>query len=233
MEHLTARPSLLDVPISFFTYDHQRDTFANVPSQQTTLRRIVTTSHYRPLIEQIRAEPNATQQGELKKQLPAVSPVSWLHHRRRDTSFGQEIKQQWPLLMGDVDQKDNPGIDTATLKRYLSFLPCILLCAYSVRGGLWFVVRLPDYQTPDTLAAHFRYLQRLFSEKFGIKLDRSKGANPTDLRFVSYDAAPYLNDSPSVMGKTYTPPKTPPVSFDYSRFRGRSDANYLPSLLAV
>ena len=221
----------LDVPISFFAYNQQRGTFANVPSQQTTLRRIATTRYYRLLIEQIRAEPDATKQGELKKQLPAISPVSWLYHRRAKTTFAQKIKQQWPLLMGDIDRKENPGVDMAELKHHLTRLPYVMLCAFSVRGGIWFVIRLPDHQTPETLAAHFRYLQRRFSECFGIELDKSKGGNPTDLRFVSYDAAPYLHDSPTVMGQTYSPPKPAPVSFDYSHFRGRGDAEQLTQLI--
>ncbi|MBO0937906.1 hypothetical protein J2I47_15215 [Fibrella sp. HMF5335] len=230
------RPNWLDLPISFFEYDQQRGSFATIPTQQTTLRRIATTGYYRPLIEAIRNEANATEQSELKKQLPAISPVSLMYHRRRDTSFAQKIKQQWPLLMGDIDRKENPGVDMAQLKSRLTLLPYVLVCAHSVRGGIWFVIRLPDEQTPDTLAAHFRYLQRLFRERFGIELDKSKGGNPTDLRFVSYDPAPYLNDGATVMYKTYTSPKPQPGRgtarpVDYSRFRGHDEGELLTRLV--
>jgi len=107
--------------------------------------------------------------------------------------------------MADADQKDNPDIDMAELKRHIARLPYVLLCAYSVRKGLWFIVRLPDYQSPESLAAHSRYLHRLFSEKFGIYLDSSKGGNPTDLRFVSFDREPYINERATVMTGTYHP----------------------------
>ena len=200
------RPTWLDLPISFFNAGT-----SNVPARQTTLRRMATTSYYRPLVEQICAEPDEAKQGELKKQLPAITPVAWLHHRRKDTSFADKIKSQWPMLMGDIDRKDNPDVDMAQLKHHLTRLAYVVLCAYSVRGGLWFVIRLPDHQTPETLAAHFRYVQRLFSKNYEVKLDTSKGGNPTDLRYVAYDAAPWLNDSPTVMDKTYTPPPPKPV----------------------
>lgn len=209
METNSVLPNLLDVPISFFEYDQQRNHFANAPSQETTLRRIVKTRFYRDTIEAIRTETDVTRQDQLKKQLPAITPVALLYHRRRDTTFAQKIKQQWPMLMGDIDRKDNPGVDMAELKIHLTRLPYVLLCAYSVRGGLWFVVRLPEDQTPETLAAHFRYLQRVFRERFGIVLDASKGGNPTDLRFVSYDAEPYLNENSTVMKGFYTPVPKP------------------------
>ncbi|MVM36006.1 hypothetical protein GO755_38690 [Spirosoma sp. HMF4905] len=231
METQVFRPTLLDVPISYFEYDHQRDTFGNVPAQQTTLRRMGTTKFYRNPIETIRAEPDKTVQDTLKKHLPAFTPVAWLYHRRRDTSFSQKIRQQWPLLMGDIDKKDNPGINMAELKKHLTRLPYILLCAYSVRGGLWFVVRLPDEQTPEILAAHFRYLQKLFSHKFGVKLDTTKGGNPTDLRFVSYDADPYINEDATVLVGTYTPPPPKPRVVDYDRADGEDESQLLARLV--
>ncbi|GAA4416735.1 hypothetical protein GCM10023187_48460 [Nibrella viscosa] len=234
METDVLRPTLLDVPISFFEYDHQRSSFANVPAQQTTLRRMAATKYYRSQIEAIRAEEDEKEQKELKKQLPAFTPVALLHHRKKDTSFDEKIRQQWPLLMGDIDAKDNPGIDMAELKQHLTRLPYVLLCAYSVRGGLWFVVRLPDGQTPETLEAHFRYLQKLFSSFFGITLDSSKGGNPTHLRFVSYDAAPYLNDSATAMAGTYTPPKPQPKAartYSYTRTQAEQDSELLTRLV--
>ena len=95
MDNQHYRPTLLDVPISFFEYDHHRHSFANVPSQTTTLRRIASTGYYRPVIEDVRAEPDKERQDELKKQLPAITPVSLLYHRKRDTSFAQKIRHQW------------------------------------------------------------------------------------------------------------------------------------------
>lgn len=234
MDNLQHRPTLLDLPISFFAYDYYKSSFANVPTQQTTLRRIVSTNYYKPIIDTIRAETDKAQQDRLKKELPAITPVSLLHHRRRDTSFSQKIQQQWPLLMGDVDRKDNPGLDMTELKKHLSRLPYVLLCAYSVRGGLWFIVRLPDQQNPEALAAHFRFLQQLFSKHFGVKLDASKGGNPTDLRFVSYDAAPYINEDATVMTGMFTPPKpiqkqSPTIS--QRRFNGQDECQLLPRLV--
>lgn len=192
--------SLLDRPISTFAH-----TQANIPDQETTLRRIVSTAYYQSQIEEIRAEPNEGKQKALKEKLRAFSPVALLYHRKADTSFDEKINKQWPMLMGDIDQKDNPGVSMAELKTHLCRLPYILLCSYSVRGGLWFVMRLPDQQTPETLAAHFRYVQKLFSQYYGIKLDASKGGNPCHLRYVSFDPAPYFNDDALVMDKMYTP----------------------------
>ncbi|MDB5242617.1 MAG: hypothetical protein JWP57_3242 [Spirosoma sp.] len=225
------RPSLLDVPISYFEYDQQQGSFANVPARQTTLRRIVNTTFYRSTIEAIRAETDKAVQERLKKQLAAFTPVSWLYHRRRDTSFAQKIRQQWPLLMGDVDKKDNPNVDMGQLKKHLARLSCVLLCADSVRGGLWFVVRLPDHQTPESLLAHFRHLQKVFSHKFGVALDTSKGGNPTDLRFVSYDANPYINEKASVMSGTYTRPKPKPYTVNYNGLNGQEESELLNWLI--
>ena len=199
------RPNLLDVPISIFA-----NRFAREPEGVTTLRRIVSREINRAPIEAIRAEEDEVKQKNLKDSLRAFAPVALLHHRKADTPFSEKIDYQWPILMGDIDRKDNPGLNMAELKYHLCRLPYLLLCAYSVRGGLWFVVRLPDNQTPETLAAHFRYLQKVFAEKFGVKLDSSKGGNPTDLRFVSYDAAPYFNEAATVLSGRYTPPQPRP-----------------------
>jgi hypothetical protein len=124
----------------------------------------------------------------------------------------------------------------AALKKAISRLPYVLACAYSVRGGIWFGVRLPDYQTPETLAAHFRYLQKLFSEVFGVELDTSKGGNPTDLRFVSYDADPFTREDATIMRGSYTPPKPQPrpvsaYRFDHERFSRQGEDQQLLSWL--
>ncbi|SFF11839.1 hypothetical protein [Spirosoma endophyticum] len=81
------RPNLLDLPISFFEYDHKRKAFANFPASITTLRRIALTNYYQPITEAINNEPDKTAQGELKKQLPATTPASLLRHRKKDTPF--------------------------------------------------------------------------------------------------------------------------------------------------
>lgn len=138
------------------------------------------------------------------------------------------------MLLGDVDKKDNPGVDMAELKNKIARLPYVLSCAYSVRGGLWFVVRLPDNQTPDTLAAHFRYVQKLFSQKYHVVLDSSKGGNPTDLRYVSYDDQPHINELATVMFRTSTPkpkllpmPAPTPITARKSNALGDIDADEL------
>ena len=231
LSETTMPESLLDLPVSFFEYDHKRNTFGNVPSQKTTLRRIVTTKFYQGPVEAICTEPDKAKQDELKKLLPAYTPVALLHHRKKDTSFAEKIQQQWPMLMGDCDKKDNPDVDMAELKKHIARLPYVLLCAYSVRRGLWFVVRLPDGQTPETLAAHYRYLQKLFSEKFGIKLDSTKGGNPTDLRFVSFDAEPFINEYPTVMTGTYTPAPPKRVAVHYGKSKNVDEGTLLKRLV--
>ena len=192
-------PNLLDLPVSVFAH-----VLATIPESTTTLRRIVSSSFYRSQIEDIRAEPDESRQQKLKKQLRAIAPVAWLRHRKADTSFDDRVAEQWPLLMGDIDHKDNPDVDMMELKHHLCRLPFVLLCAYSVRGGIWFIIRLPDNQSPETLAAHFRYIQKLFSDRYGIYLDKSKGGNPCHLRYVSYDPNPYMNSNAIIMDKTYT-----------------------------
>ncbi|MBO0938206.1 hypothetical protein J2I47_16760 [Fibrella sp. HMF5335] len=191
-------PTLLDVPISYF-----HSAYANVPSQTTTLRRMVGTRYYKQQIEAIRNQADPAEQSKRKKQLPAFT-LALLYHRRERASISAQVNQQWPMLMGDIDAKDNPELDMALVKRDLARLPYVLLCAQSVRGGLWFVVRLPDHQTPATLQAHFGYVKKLFADLFGIVLDRSKGGNPTHLRYVSYDPAPYLNEAATELTGTYT-----------------------------
>lgn len=208
-----------------------------MPEGVTTLRRIVSRESNRPVIEAIRAEPDEEKQYAQKQQLRAFTSVSLLRHRKKDTSFAERLAAQWPMLAGDVDKGDNPHADMAKLKVQISALSFVLLCAYSVRGGLWFVVRLPEHQTPQTLAAHFRYLQKLFGGynkkdrtyygKFGVTLDSSKGGNPTDLRFVSYDAAPYINDAATVMTGTYTPPKPKPSAVRQQDFSGTDEGELL------
>ena len=233
MNLTTTVESLLDALISYFEPDIERGRFANIPSQQTTLRRIASTKYYQPIIDAIQAEPDEVKQKELKKQLSAVTPVSLLRHRKKDTTFADKIIQQWPMMMGDVDKQDNPDVDMQDMKKFVCRLPYVLLCQYSVRGGVWFVVRLPDGQTPDTLAAHFRYLQKLFWELFEVKLDSTKGGNPTDLRFVSCDAEPHLNDGATIMQGEYTPLPPPKAERTYTHARTIDEGKLLSRIVQM
>ena len=103
----------------------------------------------------------------------------------------------------DVDPEGNPNVSNwPALRDQLSLIREILYCGLSASGnGVWGIINVND---PTRYKEHFESLKKDFLS-FGIVLDRSKGGNPTDLRYYSYDQDAYIADEYSVYCNLPTP----------------------------
>ncbi|MBO6793249.1 MAG: hypothetical protein JJ895_05025 [Balneolaceae bacterium] len=124
----------------------------------------------------------------IKKNLPMITVGGLFEGGRKLTHL---IKPTgWIAL--DIDAKDNPNLPPAEeLKRELSNIENLAAISLSVSGrGVWALIKV---RYPEKQKEHFGMIMNDF-ESLGIKLDRTKGANPNDARFYSYD--PYLIINP-------------------------------------
>lgn len=113
----------------------------------------------------------------------------------------------WVAL--DIDQADNPHIkDAAALRDEISKICYVAFSALSVSGsGVWALVKVAN---PDRQADHFDQLVKDF-EYLNIQLDTSKGRNPNDKRFLSYDPNAVIKDDFDIYDRLPLPSNPPPV----------------------
>jgi hypothetical protein len=145
----------------------------------------------RDLILQIRAESNESRQKELKRDLPAVAVSCLIREGQRRTHEHIESLTGW--MQFDIDPVDNPQISSwPDVRTKLAGLAYVAYVGLSVRGnGVWGLVKVKH---PDKLALHFEQFIHDMYTGLGLKLDSTKGGNPTDLRFYSYDPQAVIKD---------------------------------------
>lgn len=107
----------------------------------------------------------------------------------------------WVAL--DIDPGDNPHIaNAAALRNEVAKIKYVAFSALSVSGkGVWALVKIKD---PDRQGEHFDQLIKDFSS-VGITLDTSKGRNPNDARFLSYDPDAVIKDDFAVYDRLPIP----------------------------
>ncbi len=155
-----------------------------------------------PLIEQIRNEPDKKKRTELKTKVPGVTLGATL--KTRAANVPDKITALTGLICFDIDPLDNPGMNPAALREKLSLNRNVIFAGLSVSGlGVWGLV---EVKHTDKIKQHFYQLKADFIA-VGIKLDVSKGGNPTDLRFYSYDPDAYLSESYKVYKRLPQPIK--------------------------
>ena len=135
---------------------------------------------------------------EIKKNLPLITPGARCKGGRRKENI--EVLTGWVCL--DIDGKDNPHIkDAARIRDEIIKISNVAFSALSTGGqGVWALVKVSD---PENQDAHFQALLKDF-ERFGIKLDSSKGRNANDARFFSYDPDARMKRSFEVYTKKVT-----------------------------
>jgi|GEM_PF-3194883 len=118
---------------------------------------------------------------KLKKGLPLVAPGAVCTTRRKKGYIDE--RTGWIAL--DIDLKDNPHlVDTEQLRNKLMNNVYIAYAGISTGGGgLWCLIKVSH---PERHSEHFQQLIKDFASR-GIVLDSSKGQNPHDARFYSYD----------------------------------------------
>lgn len=164
-------------------------------------------------------EYRRTGEQHLKNSLPLVTVGAVCKDgRKRDNVVN---RTGWIAL--DIDAKDNQHLtDAEHLRDEVAKIQNVAFSGLSTGGrGVWALVKVSH---PDRQAEHFEALQADF-KAFGIVLDSSKGKNPNDARFYSYDPGAIIKDSFTVYTKLPPEPANtvqprPPVqlSTDYSRY---------------
>jgi hypothetical protein len=165
-------------------------------------------------IKQIRAIPDKEQRRRLKTQLPVVCVGAILKNRK-------EILELTGLMQFDIDPQDNPMIkDWQAQRDSISAMDEIVYCGLSASGqGVWGIIKVKNI---TKYKEHFECLRKDFNS-IGIVLDPSKGGNPTDLRFYSYDPDSYIADEFATYCKLL-PPK-PKVNHHRSNFIATSSTD--------
>jgi len=125
------------------------------------------------LIERIRATADKKERVPLKLMLPGVTMGALMNHRTAKKPDGtaytdeEKIIALSGLLAFDIDAKENPGMVPAKMR---------------------------EVADPAKIKQHYDQLKVDF-KLLGIELDASKGGNPTDVRFYSFDPDAYLAET--------------------------------------
>lgn len=184
--------------------------FKNKESQKTPyqieLLTFLTSDRWRAKVQEVRDAPDKATRDKLKGNLPCAIP-SLLY----DGSHSG-------LITIDLDAKDNPTWTPLQMKQLVSKIANVFYCGYSCSGaGVWALIPIAE---PDKHLQHFKALKRVFSS-IGLSIDVAC-SNVNRLRYVSYDAEPYINQNAVPFVGLYEEPKPEPKPYISS---GSSDDN--------
>jgi hypothetical protein len=175
------RKSVLDVEVSCFKN-------YNTPSDPANVSLIawLTSSKYKDKVEAIRSTEDKQTRGELKSQLPAITPSGQFSYRSQNSLLIHS-----GLIQIDLDNLDEGDLEA--IKKDLQTLDEIAYLGLSVSGrGLWGLIPMP--RDPEFHRDYFEVLSQTFKELIGITLD-DKPKNVASLRGYSYDPEGYFNHS--------------------------------------
>ena len=147
---------------------------------------------------------------QIKKSIPTVTVGAVCEGGH---SMDNVIKRTgWIAL--DIDDDHNPEFtDWPFIRDQIGKLKQVAFSALSTSGrGVWALVRVSD---PMYQSQHFDALQADFSD-LGIVLDSSKGRNPNDKRFYSYDPDAIIKSDVKIYEKRRIPPAPDPSPVEYS-----------------
>lgn len=138
---------------------------------------------------------------EIKLSMGAISPGAIITRRDKNLSNEEQIEKLTGWMPFDIDPKDNPHITNAgALRDELKKLAYVAYCSLSASGkGVWGLVKV---KSTKNYKLHFEQLKRDFAS-LNIKLDSSKGGNPTDLRIYSYDPDAYIAENYKIYDRIY------------------------------
>jgi hypothetical protein len=138
---------------------------------------------------------------ELKKSLPLATVGAVLTGEKNKEKYpkpgsGYRVKEQIKKRTGwialDIDAGDNPHLkDAEAVRDAIARVVYVAFAGLSVSGkGVWALVKVAN---PKEQARYFEQLQLDFKSR-GIILDSTKGKNPNDARFYSFDPDAVIND---------------------------------------
>lgn len=164
------------------------------PTRNASLMALLTGDTYRDQVKAVRAEKDPAEQERKKRALPAFTPSGVFEGAHR----AENLKEHSGFIIIDIDAADNPDlVESGDFKRFkdaAAGCPNIAYCGRSVRGkGYFCLIPIAD---PARHRQYFRNLQMYF-ERCGVVIDPS-GADVCRLRYVSYDADPYINTAAKI-----------------------------------
>ena len=170
-------------------------------------------------IEQAKDQLKESGEHRLKTGLPLATVGALCENGRRIENVIQ--RTGWIAL--DIDFADNQHLtDSEQLRNEIAKIANVAYAGISTSGlGVWALVKV---EHPTKQAEHFKALKADFETHFGIKLDASKGKNPNDARFYSYDPGAIIKESFTVYTKLLTPkPKPQRRSLQHTNFGDHSN----------
>ena len=161
-------------------------------------------------IKQELAEKKLT---DLKAGLPLVTVGAVCEGSRRM----DDVIHRTGWIALDIDGKDNPHIkDFRALRGEIAKIVYVAFCALSVGGqGVWALVRIKE---PGRQDDYFQQLLHDFQTR-GIFLDHTKGKNPNDARFYSYDPGAIKKSNFKVYDRLPTIIKPKPATLHLAAFK--------------
>ncbi len=210
--------SILQTKVSLFTDIKQVNKVQSITLKEALTACTNPDGDTAKLINKIRSTKDIPTQKKLKSDLPGIVFGAQMVTR---ANVPDRIVNLTGLLCFDIDAADNPGVDMTQAKATLSQITNIIFCALSVRGnGLWGLI---EVEHPERIKEHFEQLKIDF-KGIGINLDPSKGGNPTDLRFLSYDPDAYQCENYEVYSRLPKPkPQAKPKQSNYKRAHTMTD----------
>lgn len=150
------------------------------------------------LAERIEKVREATEMNDdpLKRHLKAQLPCACISGIVTGCRTEENISEHTGLMCIDIDAKDNPSFKSGEdLKSRVSRCREVLYCGLSVSGKGCFAIIPIAYK--DKHKEHFNAISRIFADRLGIRIDEAC-KDVIRLRFVSFDEAPYINESPEI-----------------------------------
>lgn len=157
-----------------------------VMSPESVMETIVT-DHWKEYILYLRSLNNTEYDAEKKK----LSAATWSGVFKKDTRAIETLEKYSHLVCLDIDRLEESAI--AVLKQQLSTDPFVLYCFVSPSNkGIKIIVKVNT--GPEHHRAAFLHLQKIFEEKYLIKIDQS-GKDVSRLCYVSWDPTAIINKS--------------------------------------
>lgn len=187
--HLDALEKHFAVPVSCYQNVYSKEAVTTTLSDW--LRSIMEPKTAREISrkEQV-LQYRQKEDSELKRQIPIFTPGALMNHRNKTVTEPPQLKMMTGWMQFDVDAKDNRYLgDAAHLRDEISKIVFVAFCSISTSGkGVWGLVKVKYL---NQYREHFEQLKKDFGS-LGVTLDPSKGGNPADPRFYTYDPEAYI-----------------------------------------
>jgi len=177
--------NIFDTPLSVFSGSK-----SVYPVGTRTLRQIIRATKHIPSVLEYRKKRDP----EIKQGIMCFTASGTFRYRN-----AAGLIRHSGFICLDFDKKDNMQLSNFDeLKKLLSLCPFVAFIGISVSGDSFYAMVPLAY--PEKHKEHFNALRRDFAE-CGISLDDSCN-DVCRLRFMSYDADPYINERTLIYTKT-------------------------------